>query len=149
MGLFDSIQKDYITARKERNAFLTKVLSLLISDLKYDKIDKQKEEMEDGDVIAVIQKSIKQKNEALAEFDKAGRTDLADEARQELEILGKYMPAQLSEEDLKRIVQETVKSTGASNPSEMGKVMGAVMAKVKGQADGNLVRKLVTEALNS
>lgn len=91
---------------------------------------------------------MKQRRDSLAEFEKADRTDLADKVKKEIVIVENYLPAQLSEEEIRAIVTEAVAKTGATSPKEFGKVMGAVMPKVKGKADGNQVNAIVKELLN-
>ena len=148
MGMFEDLQKQYIEARKKQDKFLINVMSMLISDLKYEKINKQKE-LDDNDVAAFIQKSIKQKKEALQEFEKAGRTDLIEKESKEIEYLSGLLPAMLSETELKEIVLQVKEELNASSPSDMGKVMKEVMVRVKGRADGSVVKNMVMEALKS
>ncbi|HEX7042817.1 MAG TPA: GatB/YqeY domain-containing protein [Patescibacteria group bacterium] len=104
-------------------------------------------EATDEDVLFVINKEAKQRRDSISEFEKAGRQELVDKEKAELKILETYLPEQLSEEEIKKLVDEAVSSTGASSPSDMGKVMGALMPKTKGKADGNLVSRLVRDAL--
>lgn len=146
--MFDDLQKSYLEARKGQDKFVTGVLSMLISDLKYEKINKQKE-LEDTDVIAAVQKSIKQKKEAMAEFEKGGRNDLIEKEKKEVEYLSKLLPAMMSDTELKEIVLAVKKELNASAPSDMGKVMKEVMVRVKGKADGGSVKNMVTEALKN
>jgi hypothetical protein len=147
MGLFEDIQREYIDARKKQDKFVTLVLSMLISDLKYEKIDKQRE-LEDGDVIAYVQKTIKQKNEVVIEFEKGGRQDLIDKEKNEIHFLNKYLPEMMSGEEIRKIALEIKESTGASSPSDIGKVMKEMMPRVKGKADGALVKEVVTKVLS-
>lgn len=148
MAMFEDIQRQYIEARKARDKFATGVLSMLVSELKYEEINKKKE-LDDGDVLSYLQKNLKQKKDVLAEFEKAGRTDLSEKEKQEIEFLSKMMPAMMGEDEVRKIVQEVKKELNASSPADMGKVMKEVMVKVKGKADGALVKNLVTEALKS
>ena len=97
--------------------------------------------------MSVVQKEAKQRRDSIEEFTKAGRQELADKEQKELEILQKYLPEQLSEEEIKKLVDEAISQTGASNISDMGNVMGALMPKTKGKADGSLVSKIVKESL--
>lgn len=148
MGMFDDLQKQYLDARRAQDKFVSGVLNMVISDLKYEKINKQKE-LEDGDVLAYLQKSIKQKKEVIQDYDKAGRADLVQKETQECEFLMKLMPAQLTEAEIREITVAAKKETGAAAPSDMGKLMKEVMAKVKGRADGGLVKTIVTQVLNN
>jgi uncharacterized protein len=146
MALFDDLQRQYIDARKSQDKFLTNVLSMLISDLKYEKVNKQIE-LDDGIVLSVIQKSLKQKKEALVEFEKAGRTDLSEKESKEIAFLSKLLPAMMTEAELKDIALKVKADLNASSPADMGKVMKEVIAQVKGRADGAMVKNIVTEIL--
>ncbi|MCH3913745.1 MAG: GatB/YqeY domain-containing protein [Acidaminococcaceae bacterium] len=92
-------------------------------------------------------KEVKQREDSITEFKKADRTDLVEANEQEIAILRKYLPEQLSDEDLKAMVQETIAATGAKTMKDMGKVMGAVMAKAKGRAEGGKISAFVRELL--
>ncbi len=146
MGLYETLNKDYITARKSQDKYATGILSMVISDLKYEKINKQKE-LEESDVLAYMQKNIKQKNDVIVEYKNAGRQDLVDKETGERDFLQKYMPEALSEDELKAIIKKAISEVNASGPSDMGKVMGVVMPQTKGRADGGVIRTLVQEAL--
>jgi len=145
MSLFDEIQSKYLEARKKQDKFLSIVLGMLVSDLKYEKINKQKE-LEDGDVIALIQKNIKQKKEALEEFRKAGRSELVENAEKELDLLVSFLPAMMSDSEIEDIVKNVISEVSAG-PSDVGKVMKEVMTRVKGRADGSKVKEMVSRSL--
>jgi len=102
----------------------------------------------DEDVMDVVEKEVKKRREAIEMYKTGGRNELAEKEEKELQILQAYLPEQLSEDEVKKLVDEAVNSTGASTMQDMGKVMGALMPKVKGKADGNLVSKLVREKLS-
>ena len=104
-------------------------------------------EMTDDAILQVIAKGVKQREESIAQFTAAGRAELAENEKKEMELLKKYLPEQLSEEAVAAIVKEAVAATGATSKKDMGKVMKDVMARVKGQADGKLVSRLVGAAL--
>lgn len=95
----------------------------------------------------VLAREYKQHKEALEEFTTAGRQDLIDQTNHELAVVAKYMPKQMSEEEVQRVVKETIAEVGAESMKDFGKVMGAIMPKVKGQADGKLVNQTVKDAL--
>ena len=100
-------------------------------------------EMSDDAFMQVIAKGVKQREESIAQFTAAGRAELAENEKKEMELLKKYLPEQLSEEAVAAIVKEAVAATGATSKKDMGKVMKEVMARVQGQADGKLVSRLV------
>ena len=105
-------------------------------------------EATDEDVLSVIDKQVKQRKDSIEQFEKAGRPELAAKEKQEMDMLVKYLPEQMSEEEARQIVEETVAGLGNVTMADMGKVMGAVMPKLKGKADGNIVSKLVRETLS-
>lgn len=129
----------------------TSVLRMIISAISYFEIQKGGAgyEATEEDVQAVLQKEAKQHNDSIEQFKTAGRQELVDKETKELEIIKKYLPEQMSEEEIKKLVDEAVSQTEASAISDMGKVMGALMPKTKGKADGSLVSRLVKEALTS
>ena len=104
-------------------------------------------EMTDDAVLSVVSKGVKQREESIAQFTAAGRADLAEGEKAELELLRRYLPAQLSEEEVAAVVKAAIADTGASSKKDMGRVMKEVLARVKGQADGKLVSRLVAAAL--
>lgn len=127
----------------------TSVLRFILSGITYYEIQKGGAgyEATEEDILTVINKEAKQRKDSIAEFEKAGRQELADKEKAELSVLESYLPQQMDEDEVRKLVQEAVASTGASSPSDMGKVMGALMPKVKGKADGAMVSRLVKEAL--
>lgn len=129
----------------------TSVLRMLLSAISYYEINKGGAGYEaiDEDVLSVVEKEIKQHKDSIEQFQKAGRQDLVDKEVKELEILQKYLPEQISEDEIKKLVEEAVSQTGAKTITDMGKVMGILMPKVKGRADGSLVSRIVKESLSS
>jgi uncharacterized protein len=117
-------------------------LRLLLAALKQREVDERKE-LADADVVAVIDKMIKQRREAIAQFEKGGRQDLVDKEQFELGVLQAYMPQALSEAEIEAAVAEAIAAAGAKAPSDMGKVMGALKAKLAGKADMAKVSALV------
>jgi len=128
----------------------TSVLRMLISSIGYYEIEKGGAgyQATDEDVLTIIQRQVKQRQDSIAQYKAGNREDLAQKEEKELAILQTYMPAQMSEEEIRTLVKEAITTTGASSLSDMGKVMGALMPKVKGKADGNLVSKIVRESLS-
>ncbi len=143
--LRDELKKSML-ARETVN---TSVLRMTLSAVGYYETQKGGAgyEATDEDVLIVIQKEVKQHRDSIEQFTAGGRQDLVDKETKELEILQKYLPAQMSEAEVKKLVVEAVKKTGAVSITDMGKVMGTLMPKVKGKADGGLVSKLVREEL--
>lgn len=127
----------------------TSVLRMVISAIGYFETNKGGAgyEATDEDVLAVIQKEVKQHRDSIEQFEKAGRVELVEKETAELEILKKYLPEQMGEGDVRVLVKQVLELTQASSMADMGKIMGALMPKLKGKADGGLVGKIVKEEL--
>ncbi len=145
------LQEDLKQSMLARNELNTSVLRMLLSALNYYEIQKGGAgyQASEEDVLSVIQKEAKQRNDSIEQFKNANRQDLVDKETKELEILKTYLPEQMGEEQIKTIVKETIQQVSASSMSDIGKIMGALMPKVKGKADGNLVSKIVKEELST
>jgi hypothetical protein len=148
MTLKERLMNDFKEAMKSRNELEKNTINFVRAAVKQVEVDTRKE-LEEQDIIAIISKQVKMRADALDDFDRAGRTDLVDSYKAEIEILNRYLPEQLSMEKLREIVEETAKSLGIEGGRQnMGKLMGPVMAKVKGLADGNAVKEVVMEYLS-
>lgn len=149
MSLKQKIFEDLKTAMKAGETEKRDVLRMLDSMIKNTEIEKMKREegLSDAEVMEVIARAVKQRRDAVAQYESGGRPELAEKESKEMEILMAYMPAQLDEEAVRAVVQEIIASSGVTGKAEIGKVMGPAMAKLKGQADGNLVKKIVEESL--
>ncbi len=145
------ILEDLKSAMKEGNSSKRDTLRMLDSMIKNVEIEKKKREegLSDEEVREVIAKAIKQRKDAVSQFEAGGRADLAEKEKAEVEILSVYMPEQLGEDEVRKIVKEVIANSGATSKAEIGKVMGPAMGKLKGQADGNLVKKIVEEELGN
>ena len=148
MSLEDKISQDYIQAMKARDTLRSSTLNFLRAEIKNAKIDKRVETIADADVITVIKKQVKQRQDSITQFRAGSREDLAVKEEQELRILQSYLPAAMPLESLKAVVDEVIKSSGAVSMKDMGKVMKEVLAKVAGQADSQAVSALVKERLS-
>ena len=146
MSLSEQITIDMKNAMKAKENATLSTLRLLRSAIKNKEID-VKHDLSDEEVQAVIKSQAKQLKDSLESFTKAGRTELADGVRVEITVLEKYMPAQLSDEELKVIVEKTIADVGATSKADMGKVMGAAMKAAHGGADGNRVKEIVQTLL--
>lgn len=147
MSLKDRFMADLKQAMKEKNTMLKNTITMTRAAVKQIEVD-QRIDMEDSGIIEIIAKQIKQKKGAIEEFEKGGRADLADEAREEIKILEVYLPEPLSAEELKAIVLKAIEETGATSVKEMGKVVSAVMPQVVGKADGKAISELVKSLLS-
>lgn len=147
MSLFTTLNEDMKQAMRAKDKETLQVIRMLKASIQNEQI-KKGQDLNDEEELTVLSREMKQRRDSLAEVEKADRTDLADKVKKEIVIVENYLPAQLSEEEIRAIVTETVAKTGSTSPKEFGKVMGAVMPKVKGKADGNQVNAIVKELLN-
>jgi uncharacterized protein len=139
----DQVRADVKEAMKAGERERVGALRLVLSEL-------QKAEKEGGDdEVAVLRRERKRRLDAAEQFRNGGRAELADKEESEAELIGGYLPAELSDADLEQIVTEQIEKTGAASPADMGKVMGAVMPAVGGRADGKRVSALVKEKLSA
>ena len=146
MTLFDRIGEDYKNAMKSRDKIRIETLRLLRSQLKDARIAKT-EELNDEEELQVISNAAKKRKEAAEAFTKAGRQELADKEMSELEIISAYLPAQLGEDEIGRMVEAAIADVGAKDIKDFGKVMGKIMPQVKGRADGGMVQQIVRKKL--
>lgn len=146
VSLVQQIEQDMKTAMKQKDKQVLSTLRLLRATIKKEEIDKRTT-FSDDQVLDVIVRAIKQRRDSVAEYTRAGREDLAEKEQSEIDILTRYLPKQLSESELRALIQETIEAVGAKTKKDLGKVMGAVLPKVKGKADGKTVNQLVREYL--
>lgn len=142
----DNLKDDLKTAMLAKTPVKVSVLRMLLSELNYAKIQKGGD-LEDAEVTNVVQKEVKKRREAAAGFRSGGREESAKKEEDEAEILSAYLPAQLSDDDLGKIIDDVISQTGASGVTDMGRVIGVVMGKVAGTAEGERVSMLVKERL--
>jgi uncharacterized protein len=148
MALAEQIQSDLTTAMKARDAETVATLRMVVAAIKNARVSSgHSGEVTDEEVLDLLTREAKKRNEAAEAYDQAGRDELAAKERAELAIVQRYLPEQLGEDEVRALVDEAVAETGASGPGDLGKVMSAVMPKVKGRADGKLVSALVRERL--
>lgn len=148
MTLQEEILNDLKDAMRSRDALKLSTLRMLSAAIKNKKIDLGKEP-NDIEIGQIIIKEIKQRKDSIEQYEKGGRQELAQKEQSEIEILKKYMPEQMSEDEIKKIISETIQKVGATGPEDMGKVMGATMPNLQGKADGSLISKLVQESLRN
>ncbi len=144
--LKDEIQNAINKALKERNKTELKVLRFVLSQIQYEEIDKRKE-LSDGETVAVLQKEVKKRNDAIEMFKKGERPELVEDEQNQVKIIERYLPKQMGDEEINRIIEETIITL--DDKSNIGKAIGFVMAKLKGRADGGKVARLVKQKLIS
>ncbi len=146
MSLKEKLMNDMKEAMKEKQQLRKSVITMARAAIKQVEID-SRVELDDEGVIEILTKQVKQKRDAIEEFSKGLREDLVNEAKAEIDILMEYLPQQLTEEEITKIVSQVVDQVGANSAKDMGKVMSALMPKVKGRADGKLVNQVVRQFL--
>ena len=150
MGLKETLRSDLTEAIRSSNKVVSGTIRMVLTAITNEEVSgKEARVLSDDEIITVLSREAKKRREAAEEFAKAGRTDKAAEEKAEGEVIAQYLPAQLSEEDIKKMIAAAVASTGASGPGDMGKVMGAIKPQIAGKADGALVSSLVKAALGS
>lgn len=149
MSLKQTIFADMKEAMKAGDAVKRDTLRMLDSMIKNVEIEKLKREegLTDVEVQEVIARAVKQRKDAIAQYENGGRPELAEKENAEIAILMSYMPEQMSEDQVRAIVKEVIAVAGATSKADIGKVMGAAMGRLKGQTDGNVVKKIVEEEL--
>jgi uncharacterized protein YqeY len=140
--LLDRLMNDVKTAMKAGDKDALTTLRMLHAQVK-DATTNQGKDPTDGDVATVLAKALKQRQDALAQFTQAGRTDLANNEQREIDLIKQYQPEQLTEAQIVELIKAAVAQTGATSRKEMGKVMAALQPQIKGRADGKLVSQLV------
>lgn len=146
MSLKEVLQQDLKTAMKEKDSLRKNVITMMRAAILQIEKDK-KIELDDEGVIEVIAKGVKQRRDSIPEFEKGNRQDLIEDINKEIDILMSYLPQQLSEDEISRIVADTIVEIGAVSARDMGRLMSALMPKVKGRADGKLVNMIVKQQL--
>ena len=147
MTLSERINNDLKEAMKSKDSFRLSVIRMVKGAMQLAKPN-PREELTDDDVITVISKQIKMRNDSIKEFEAAGRSDLVEQNKKEIEILNTYMPKQLSEEELTEIIDKVFEEVKPTSQKDMGLIMKSLSPLVKGKADMSLVNKIVKEKLN-
>ena len=144
--LTDKIRADLTAAMKAQEKEHLSVIRMLQSAVKNEQINAG-HELSDEEAMSVIRKAVKQRQDSIEQYSNAGRTELADKERSEMEILKTYLPAELSAEELESGLREIIESTGAQSKKDLGKVMKEASARYKGRADGKKIQELVSRLL--
>lgn len=142
MTLKETFMEEMKNAMREKNEMKKNVVTLVRSAIKQYEVD-NRVELDDEGVLEIVAKEVKKRKDSLPDFEKSGREDLIEGLKLEIDYLMRYLPEQLSEEEVKQIVLDTIAETGAQGMKDMGKVMSAVIAKTKGRADGKIISQLV------
>jgi uncharacterized protein YqeY len=148
MSLLERLEQDMKQAMKDKDKFRLSVIRMIRSAIKNKEISEQRVP-DEGEVLDILNREVKQRKDSLQDFEKAGREDLVEQVQKEIEVIMGYLPKQLSEEEVEALVKQTIQEVGASSKADMGKVMGALMPKIKGRADGKTVNQIVQKHLSS
>jgi len=146
MQVLAKLQDDMKQAMKAGDALTRDTLRLVITDLKKRELDLARD-LKPDEELAVLQKCVKTREESVAQYDSAGRKDLADRERGEIGVIRRYLPEMLSEDETRSLVEATIRKLGLSSKKDLGQVMKAVLADHKGKVSGSLVQKLASERL--
>jgi len=146
VGLKERLFEDMKRAMKEGNRSAVNAIRMTINAIKNREIELGRE-LSDDEIAQVIASQIKKREEAIEQFKQGNRWDLVTEETKQVELLKAYLPEQLSEEELERMIDEAIKEVGATSPKDLGKVMRVIMPRVRGRADGSLVNQMVRRKL--
>ena len=147
MTLKERLMEDMKVSMRNKETLKKSVITMIRASVKQKKVD-DRVDVNDDDVIELIAKQLKQRKDALVEFEKAERDDLIAQTKAEIEILASYLPQQLTDEELEAVVRDAVAEVNAQSVKDMGKIMGKVMAVAKGRVDGKRINEMVKKVLN-
>jgi uncharacterized protein YqeY len=149
MGLKETLQSDLTEAIRGRNEITSGTIRMVLSAITNEEVaGKEARKLSDAEIITVLTREAKKRREAAEAFESANRPDKAALEKSEGEVIAKYLPAQMSEDEVKKLISAAIASTGAAGPADMGKVMGVLKPQVAGKADGALVSGLVKTMLS-
>ena len=147
MTLKERLMEDMKVSMRNKETLKKSVITMIRASVKQKEVD-DRVDVNDDDVIELIAKQLKQRKDALVEFEKAERDDLIAQTKAEIEILASYLPQQLTDEELEAVVRDAVAEVNAQSVKDMGKIMGMVMAVAKGRVDGKRINEMVKKVLN-
>jgi uncharacterized protein YqeY len=148
VGLKETLKNDLTEAIRSSDKVVSGTIRMVLTAITNEEVSgKEARTLSDDEIITVLSREAKKRREAAEEFGKAGRADKAAEEKAEGEVIARYLPAQLSEDDVKQLIAAAIAATGAAGPADMGKVMGAIKSQIAGKADGAMVSSLVKAAL--
>jgi hypothetical protein len=147
MSLIDTIRKDMFMASKEGRTSESDILKMSLASIKNAEISSDKE-LTDQDVELLLRKEVKKIQDSIAQYTEMGRTDLVENEQSQLDVLNKYLPELMGEEEVEEIVKTKIQELGATDKRDMGRVMGTVMKELNGKADGGLVKNIVDKLLS-
>lgn len=146
--LREQLDEDLKTALRQHDAVRVSLIRQVKANVLTEETRGRRTTLEDPDILAVIAKEIKERQEVIPDFERGGRADLVEKARAEMAVLEEYLPPKLTDEDLKAMVEEAVREVGAEGPRDMGRVMAVLAPKTRGRADGRTVSEMVRARLS-
>ena len=148
MGLKETLKSDLTEAIRSSDKVVSGTIRMVLTAITNEEVSgKEARVLTEDEIITVLSREAKKRREAAEEFAKANRPDKSAEEKAEGEVIARYLPAQLTEDDVKKIIASAIAATGAAGPADMGKVMGAIKGQIAGKADGSIVSSLVKAAL--
>jgi len=148
MALKDSLTADMKAVMKEGQKTKLSVLRLLQTAIQYEEIEKNRE-LNDEEILGVIAREIKQRQDAIPDYERANREEAVKRLREEIEYLQTYLPRQMTDDEIRDLALQVIEETGAQGPGDIGKVMKAIIPRTKGRADGRVVNNMVRQILES
>tara|TARA_B100000941_G_C28446256_1_gene522501 strand:- start:175 stop:624 length:450 start_codon:yes stop_codon:yes gene_type:complete len=145
--LKDLIKTQVTLSMKDGDKFRTTVLRMIVAEIQKIEIE-EKSDLSEPQITSILEKMIKQRNDAITQFEQAQRQELADKEKQEILIIKEFLPEQMSEEEISKLVSKTISEVGANSMKDMGRVMGSIKPLIAGKADSGLVSQLVKKALS-
>lgn len=149
MGLREQLREDLKSAMRAGDATRRGTIRMLEAAIKNAEIEKRGQELPEADVLAILQRQVKQRRDSIEQFERGGREDLAEIERAEIAVIEDYLPEQLSEEEIEAAARRVIEQVGASGPGDRGKVMGPLMKELRGKADGSAVNAAVSKLLSA
>ena len=146
-GVRDQLRSDLRDAMRARDVLRRNTIRLLEAAIKNAEIDKRGKELAESEILAILQRQVKQRRESIEQFVQGGREDLAEKERVEIDIIEAYLPQQMSRDEVEARARAVIEQADATGPGDRGKVMGMLMKELRGQADGSLVNSMVAELL--
>ena len=147
MSLVDTLRKDMFEASKKGEVEKADILKMAMASIKNAQIEVE-EELTDTDIEKILRKEVKKVKDSIEQFEKMAREDLLKKEQLQLTVLQSYLPEQMNEEEVKKVVEEKIEQLGAKDMRDMGKVMGVVMKELDGKTDGNTVKNIVQSLLS-
>ena len=146
--MFETIQKDFVKAMKEKDKESLNVIQMLKGSIVNEEINK-KDKLTDDEIVSIVVKQVKMRKDAITDFEKAGRNDLVESYQKEIDLLSKYLPEQLSIDEVNKIIDEVFDQVKPTSPKDMGLIMKEITPKVKGKADMGYVSKTIKEKISN